>query len=53
MKRLRTETDRAETVDWYIRKFGYRKVGVNPKKHNFSLSDVDEWVVLELDLDND
>ena len=50
MKRVRTETDRPDTIDWYIRKFGYRRVGTNPKKHAFSLDDVDEWTVLELDL---
>jgi N-acetylglutamate synthase-like GNAT family acetyltransferase len=50
-KTLRTETDRPETIAWYIEKFGYRKVGVNPKKHEFSLPDVDHWTVLELDLE--
>ena len=48
---VRTETDRPETIDWYVRKFGYRIVGTNPKKHDFSLSDVDHWTVLELDLE--
>lgn len=52
IKTLHTETDRAETVQWYIRKFGYQKVGINPKKHDFSLPDVDQWTVLELDLQN-
>lgn len=47
---VRTETDRPRTIDWYIEKFGYEKVGTNPKKHEFSLPDVDEWTVLELDL---
>jgi N-acetylglutamate synthase-like GNAT family acetyltransferase len=51
IKTLHTETDREDTVAWYIRKFGYRKVGTNPKKHSFSLTDVDEWMILELDLD--
>jgi amino-acid N-acetyltransferase len=50
IKRVRTETDRPETVDWYVRKFGYRVVGSNPKKHPFSLPDVHEWTVLELEL---
>ena len=50
IRRVRTETDRPETIDWYIRKFGYRKVGTNPKKHDFSLGDVDFWTVLELEL---
>ena len=48
---VHTETDRPETIDWYIRKFGYKKVGTDPKKHNFSLDDVDEWTVLRLDLE--
>jgi 3-keto-5-aminohexanoate cleavage enzyme len=48
--RVRTETDRPETIEWYIRKFGYRIVGKNPKKHAFSLPDVDCWTVLELEL---
>ncbi len=49
-KRVRTETDRPETIRWYKEKFGYREVGRNPKKHPFSLPDVDEWTVLELEL---
>lgn len=47
---VRTETDRPATIEWYIEKFGYRKVGTNPKKHEFSLPDVNEWTVLELEL---
>lgn len=47
---VRTETDRPRTIDWYVEKFGYERIGTNPKKHDFSLSDVDEWTVLELDL---
>jgi N-acetylglutamate synthase-like GNAT family acetyltransferase len=31
--------------------FGYRIVGTNPKKHAFSLPNVDVWTVLELDLE--
>ncbi|MBW2420704.1 MAG: GNAT family N-acetyltransferase [Deltaproteobacteria bacterium] len=50
IERVHTETDRPETIRWYIEKFGYRKVGANLKKHDFSLSDVDHWTVLELDL---
>jgi len=47
---VRTETDRPETIEWYIRKFGYRVIGRNPKKHDFSLKDINYWTVLELDL---
>lgn len=47
---VHTETDRKETIDWYIRKFGYHIVGKTPKKHTFSLPDVNEWTILRLDL---
>lgn len=50
VRKVRTETDRPETVRWYVSNFGYRIVGTNPKKHAFSLPDVDVWTVLELDL---
>jgi N-acetylglutamate synthase-like GNAT family acetyltransferase len=50
IQKVRTETDRPETIDWYVRKFGYRIVGTSPKKHPFSLADVDEWTVLEMSL---
>jgi len=49
-RKVRTETDRPETIAWYVAKFGYRVVGRNPKKHEFSLPGVDHWTVLELDL---
>ena len=51
-KRVHTETDRPETINWYIKKFGCKIVGTNPKKHDFSLPDVDLWTVLKLDLEN-
>lgn len=51
IRTVRTETDRPATIAWYVEKFGYEKVGTAPKKHDFSLEDVDEWTVLELDLE--
>jgi len=51
IKRVRTETDRPETIRWYVEKFGYKVTGKNKKKHSFSLPDVDYWTVLELDLE--
>jgi N-acetylglutamate synthase-like GNAT family acetyltransferase len=48
---VRTETDRPATIQWYIDNFGYERSGTNPKKHTFSLPEVDEWVVLKLDLE--
>jgi N-acetylglutamate synthase-like GNAT family acetyltransferase len=50
IRRVRTETDRPETIRWYVELFGYCIVGTNPKKHSFSRKDVDCWTVLELDL---
>ncbi len=52
IRHVRTEADRPETIRWYIRKFGYRETGTNPKKHAFSLPNVDHWTVLELELDS-
>jgi N-acetylglutamate synthase-like GNAT family acetyltransferase len=52
VRHVRTETDRPATVRWYVRRFGYRIVGTAPKKHAFSLPDVDHWTVLNLDLDH-
>lgn len=51
VRKVRTETDRPETIRWYVSNFGYRIVGTTPKKHTFSLPDVDVWTVLELDLE--
>jgi predicted N-acetyltransferase YhbS len=48
--RVRTEADRPEAIDWYVRRFGYRVAGTAPKKHPFSLVEVDRWTVLELEL---
>jgi predicted N-acetyltransferase YhbS len=50
VRHVRTETDRPETIAWYLRKFGYRVAGTAPKKHAFSLEDVPHWTVLELNL---
>jgi len=50
VRQVRTETDRPETIRWLVEKFGFRIVGKNPKKHSFSLNEVSDWTVLELDL---
>ena len=50
-RRVISETDRPETIDWYVRYFGYRISGTHPKKHTFSMPDIDEWTILELDLE--
>jgi len=50
VRKVRTEADRPETIEWYVRKFGYRVTGTVRKKHPFSLEDVEVWTILELDL---
>ena len=50
VRRVRTEADRPEAIAWYQRKFGYRVVDTQPKRHPFGLETVDRWTVLELDL---
>jgi N-acetylglutamate synthase-like GNAT family acetyltransferase len=50
VERVRTESDRSEIIDWYVRKYGYRVIGTARKKHSFGLENVDHWTVLELDL---
>ena len=50
IRHVRTETDRPETIAWYVRKFGYHITGTAPKKHAFSLTGVAHWTVLTLDL---
>jgi N-acetylglutamate synthase-like GNAT family acetyltransferase len=48
--RVQTEADRPEVIDWYVRKFGYRTIGTARKRHDFGLSSISHWTVLELDL---
>jgi|KBSMisStandDraft_5_1062788.scaffolds.fasta_scaffold19282_5 N-acetylglutamate synthase-like GNAT family acetyltransferase len=50
IQNVKTECDRPEVINWYVRKFGYRIVGTSPKKHDFCRHDVDHWTVLNLDL---
>jgi ribosomal-protein-alanine N-acetyltransferase len=49
-ERVITNADRPETIAWYERNFGYRKVGELPKLHEFGLPDVDRWTTLEAPL---
>jgi ribosomal protein S18 acetylase RimI-like enzyme len=48
--RVVTNADRPETIAWYERHFGYRKVGEVRKLHEFGLRDVDRWTTLEASL---
>ena len=48
--RVITNADRPETIAWYERHFGYRRVGEVKKLHEFGLPDVDRWTTLEASL---
>ena len=48
--RVITNADRPETIAWYQRHFGYRRVGEVEKIHEFGLPDVDRWTTLEAPL---
>jgi predicted N-acetyltransferase YhbS len=48
-----TNADRPETIDWYERHFGYRRVGEVRKLHEFGHPEVDRWTTLEASLDAD
>ena len=48
--RVVTNADRPETIAWYERHFGYRRVGEVRKLHEFGLADVDRWTTLEASL---
>jgi predicted N-acetyltransferase YhbS len=50
IERVRTTADRPRTITWYVKRFGYRITGVEPKRHPFGVSGVPDWTVLELDL---
>ena len=49
-KTLTTNADQPETIGWYTKYFGYRKVGHLAKEHEFGLANIHEWATLEADL---
>lgn len=50
VRKLRTNADIPETIEWYKRHFGYRETGKLKKVHEFGRTDIDEWTSLETDL---
>lgn len=50
MTKVITQTDIPSNVAWFMRRFGYREVGRNMKRHSFGDPSIDHWIVLELDL---
>jgi len=51
VRHVRTEADRPNVIRWYVEKFGYRKTGTIPKRHDFGDHRRSEWTLLELDLE--
>ena len=49
-RRVITNADRPETIAWYERHFGYRRVGEQPKASEFGLRNVERWTTLEAEL---
>lgn len=49
-KKVITFSDRPETIEWWIKYFGYKKVGSKPKLHDFGESSIKHWTKLEVTL---
>ena len=46
-----TNADRLTTIRWYMKHFGYYKMGWIKKVHSFGHENIDVWTTLETDLD--
>lgn len=51
IKTLITNCDRPESIAWYMKHFGYEKVGKLKKEHEFGAPDIDCWTTLQVDLE--
>lgn len=49
-KTMVTNADRPETIVWYKKHFGYKKIGELEKLCSFGLDEVDRWTTLKTDL---
>ncbi len=47
---LVTNSDLPDTINWYIKKFGYREIGKLKKLHEFGDPKISHWTTLEVDL---
>jgi ribosomal-protein-alanine N-acetyltransferase len=50
VRHVTTNADLPETIQWYQRHFGYRKVGTLAKIHEFGDPAIDHWTTLRMDL---
>ena len=51
VKRVVTNCDLPQTIDWYKRRFGYKQVGTLRKVRSFGDPGIDHWTTLEMDLE--
>lgn len=50
VRRVITETDRLDTLRWYLENFPYRVTGTHRKRHPFGDPGIEDETTLELDL---
>jgi N-acetylglutamate synthase-like GNAT family acetyltransferase len=51
IRKVYSETDRPENVNWLTKRFGYRIVGTAAKRHSFGDSTIAHWTRLEADIE--
>ena len=51
IRKVYSETDRPENVNWLTKRFGYRIVGTVRKRHSFGDPTIERWTRLEADLE--
>jgi len=47
---LTTNSDLPQTIEWYQKHFGYRKIGELKKVNEFGDPNIDRWTTLQVDL---
>jgi N-acetylglutamate synthase-like GNAT family acetyltransferase len=50
VRTLTTNSDLPETIEWYRKYFGYRKIGELKKINEFGDPKIDHWTTLQVDL---
>ena len=50
IRKLTTNSDLPESINWYKKHFGYSEVGKLKKIHEFGDPNIDEWITLQVDL---
>ena len=52
LKTVITNADRPATIKWYIKNYGYKKIGHLKKVSSFGDDSIHEWTTLEMDLES-